>query len=145
MYLSPKNFLSLEGSSLMCTGLMSNFEGSSTIGCSNVDWRLISFVSSWLRFLFEDDSLEYDGDALDRWDWSQRLPTILEDWMLLSLSSSSKSWYLKWWSMPDSSSSSWYAKWRLISESKYLQLSFLDPKEAAGKWSKQSKQEHYLV
>ena len=103
----PNFFLSLERSSLTGEGLMSSFEGGSTRGCSKVDWGLMSSVSSLSRFAFKHASSQRDRDTFDQWNWSQSLPAISEDLMLSLLGSSSKSWYLKWWSMSDSFSSRW--------------------------------------
>ena len=67
----------------MGTVFMSSFEVGLTRGCSNVDWRLISSISSWERLVFDYCYLEGDRDTLDRWDWSQRLHTTSEDWIFL--------------------------------------------------------------
>ena len=45
------------------------------------------------------NSLDEGSSASNLRDYFQIIPTTLEDWMYLTLGSSSSSWYLKWWSM----------------------------------------------
>ena len=91
-----------------------------------VSFEVMSSISVLLRLSFSDGSLEGGGGAFNWLHWSHNLPTILEDWILSSSGSSSKSWDPKRWSRSKTYFSSWQAKLRLISES---QDECLDQKE----------------